>query len=314
MFDEVGIVEKPVVGNLSLAVVSAVGSPQAKGGGVGEGENPGRAASSFVIPSRQTEGTTLLGERTSKSTMPQDLPFSDEQQPKIGCGVTSAADPASLRSTGQRSSLGSGSGEGKDGETRPGLRGQAEGGTSEETAVGATTAKKSRARARKGRVGRVEEEAEVSTQPPQQAEGDELGTEKKGTKKKGQKRQRDHATYGENPDDTEKEGAVKKRRRTKKVTEATADGRSPKKAPRARKKKAQTGDGNASEQENGDVTEKEAVKQKPRVPQENLLGEVDEEDVKAARNRGSNTMRPKWVILYITLRLLIYFINQYYLD
>uniref|UniRef100_A0A4W5L0K9 CCHC-type domain-containing protein n=1 Tax=Hucho hucho TaxID=62062 RepID=A0A4W5L0K9_9TELE len=293
VFDEVGVTEMPVVGNLSLAMVSAVGSPQAIGEGVGEGENPGRAASSFVIPSRQNEGTTLLGERASKSTMPQALPFSDEHQPKIGCGVTSAADPASLRSTGQRSSLGSGSGEGKDGETRPGLRGHAEGGMSEETAVGTTTAKKSRARARKGRVGRVEEEAGVSTQLPQQAEDDELGPEKKGTKKKGQKRQRDHDTDGENPDDTEKEGAVKKRRRTKKVTEATADGGSPKKAPRARKKKAKTGDGNASEQEKGDVTEKEAVKQKPRIPQENLLGEVDEEDVKAARNRGSNTMRPK---------------------
>ncbi|CDQ84861.1 unnamed protein product [Oncorhynchus mykiss] len=245
VFDEVGVAEKPVVGNLSLAVVSAVDSPQAKGGGVGEGENPGRAASSFVIPSMQNEGTTLLGERASKSTMPQALPFSDEQQPKIGCGVTSAAVPASLRSTGQHSSLGSGSGEGKDGETRP-------------------------------------EEAEVSTQPPQKAEGDELGTEKKGTKKKAKKRQRDLDTDGETPDDTEKEGAVKKRR-TKKVTEATLDGRSPKK----------TGDGNASEQGSGDVTEKEAVKQKPRLPQENLLGEVDEEDVKAARNRGSNTMRPK---------------------
>ncbi|XP_029514695.2 ATP-dependent DNA helicase Q4-like isoform X1 [Oncorhynchus nerka] len=291
VFDEVGVVEKPVVGNLSLAVVSAVDSPPAKGGGVGEGENPGRAASSFVIPSMQKEGTTLLGERASKSTMPQALPFSDEQQPKIGCGVTSAAVPASLRSTGQHSSLGSGSGEGKDGETRPGLRGQAEGGTSEETAIGASTAKKSRARARKGRVGRVEEEAEVSTQPPQKAEGDELGPEKKGTKKKAKKRQRDLDTDGENPDNTEKEGAVKKRR-TKKVTEATVDGRSPKKVPRVRKK-AQTGDGNASEQGSGDVTEKEAVKQKPRVPQENLLGEVDEEDVKAARNRGSNTMRPK---------------------
>uniref|UniRef100_A0A8K9Y290 DNA 3'-5' helicase n=1 Tax=Oncorhynchus mykiss TaxID=8022 RepID=A0A8K9Y290_ONCMY len=259
VFDEVGVAEKPVVGNLSLAVVSAVDSPQ-------------------------NEGTTLLGERASKSTMPQALPFSDEQQPKIGCGVTSAAVPASLRSTGQHSSLGSGSGEGKDGETRPGLRGQAEGGTSEETAIGASTAKKSRARARKGRVGRVEEEAEVSTQPPQKAEGDELGTEKKGTKKKAKKRQRDLDTDGETPDDTEKEGAVKKRR-TKKVTEATLDGRSPKKVPRVRKKKAQTGDGNASEQGSGDVTEKEAVKQKPRLPQENLLGEVDEEDVKASLPR-----------------------------
>uniref|UniRef100_A0AAZ3PCM8 DNA 3'-5' helicase n=1 Tax=Oncorhynchus tshawytscha TaxID=74940 RepID=A0AAZ3PCM8_ONCTS len=283
VFDEVGVAEKPVVGNLSLAVVSAVDSPQ-------------------------NEGTTLLGERASKSTMPQALPFSDEQQPKIGCGVTSAAVPASLRSTGQHSSLGSGSGEGKDGETRPGLRGQAEGGTSEETAIGASTAKKSRARARKGRVGRVEEEAEVSTQPPQKAEGDELGPEKKGTKKKAKKRQRDLDTDGENPDDTEKEGAVKKRR-TKKVTEAIVDGRSPKKVPRV----TQTGDGNASEQGSGDVTEKEAVKQKPRVPQENLLGEVDEEDVKAARNRGSNTMRPKWVILYYPWTTK-YFNKQYYLD
>uniref|UniRef100_A0A8C7G7H8 DNA 3'-5' helicase n=1 Tax=Oncorhynchus kisutch TaxID=8019 RepID=A0A8C7G7H8_ONCKI len=259
VFDEVGVAEKPVVGNLSLAVVSAVDSPQ-------------------------NEGTSLLGERASKSTMPQALPFSDEQQSKIGCGVTSAAVPASLRSTGQHSSLGSGSGEGKDGETRPGLRGQAEGGTSEETAIGASTAKKSRARARKGRVGRVEEEAEVSTQPPQKAEGDELGPEKKGTKKKAKKRQRDLDTDGENPDDTEKEGALKKRR-TKKVTEATVDGRSPKKVPRVRKKKTQTGDGNASEERSGDVTEKEAVKQKPRVPQENLLGEVDEEDVKASLPR-----------------------------
>ncbi|CAB1320464.1 unnamed protein product [Coregonus sp. 'balchen'] len=290
VFDEVGVAEKPVVGNLSLAVTSAVGSQQAKGGGTDEGENRGRAASSFVTPSRQNEGTTLLGERASKSTMPQALPSPDEHQPQIGCGLTSAADPASLRSAGQRSSLGPGSGEGKDGETRPGLIGQAEGGTSEETAV--ATANKSRARARKGRVGRVEEETGVLTQPPQQAEGDEIGPEEKGTKKKGRKRQRDHDMDGENRDDTEKEGALKKRRRKKNVTED--EGVSPKKAKKKKKKKkAKTGDGNASEQEDGDVTEKEAVKQKPKVPQENLLGEVDEEDINAARNRGSNTMRPK---------------------
>ncbi|XP_041759672.1 ATP-dependent DNA helicase Q4 [Coregonus clupeaformis] len=289
VFDEVGVAEKPVVGNLSLAVTSAVGSQQAKGGGTDEGENRGRAASSFVTPSRQNEGTTLLGERASKSTMPQALPSPDEHQPQIGCGLTSAADPASLRSAGQRSSLGSGSGEGKDGETRPGLIGQAEGGTSEETAV--ATANKSRARARKGRVGRVEEETGVLTQPPQQAEGDEIGPEEKGTKKKGRKRQRDHDMDGENRDDTEKEGALKKRRRKKNVTED--EGVSPKKAKKKKKKKVKTGDGNASEQEDGDVTEKEAVKQKPKVPQENLLGEVDEEDINAARNRGSNTMRPK---------------------
>lgn len=227
MFDEVGIVEKPVVGNLSLAVVSAVGSPQAKGGGVGEGENPGRAASSFVIPSRQTEGTTLLGERTSKSTMPQDLP-SDEHQPQIGGGVTSATDPASLWPAGQHSSLGSGSGGGEDGETRSGLKGQAEGGTIEETAVCTTTAKKSRVRTRKGRGGGDVEEARVLTQPPQ-AEGDELGLEKKGTKKRSGKRQRNPDTDGENPAGTEKEEWVVKKRRTDK-------------APQARKK-AKTGDG-----------------------------------------------------------------------
>ncbi|CAB1350800.1 unnamed protein product, partial [Coregonus sp. 'balchen'] len=293
VFDEVVDAEKPVVGNLPLAMEAAVSSPYAKGGGTGKGENAGRAASSFVTPSRQNEGTTLLGERASKSTITQARPSPDEHQPHICCGVTSAADPASLWPAGQRSSLGSGSGggEGEDGETRSGLKGQAEGGTTEETAIGATTAKKSRARARKGRGGRVVEEARVSTQPPQ-AEGDELGLEKKGTKKKGGKSKRDPDTDGENPEGTEKvEGAVKKRRRTKK--EDIADGGSPKKAPRARKKAAKTDDGDVSDKEDGDVTEKEVVKQKPRVPQENLLGEVDEEDINAARNRGSNTMRPK---------------------
>ncbi|XP_041739473.2 ATP-dependent DNA helicase Q4 [Coregonus clupeaformis] len=293
VFDEVVDAEKPVVGNLPLAMEAAVSSPYAKGGGTGKGENAGRAASSFVTPSRQNEGTTLLGERASKSTITQARPSPDEHQPHICCGVTSAADPASLWPAGQRSSLGSGSGggEGEDGETRSGLKGQTEGGTTEETAIGATTAKKSQARARKGRGGRVVEEARVSTQPPQ-AEGDELGLEKKGTKKKGGKSKRDPDTDGENPEGTEKvEGAVKKRRRTKK--EDIADGGSPKKAPRARKKAAKTDDGDVSDKEDGDVTEKEVVKQKPRVPQENLLGEVDEEDINAARNRGRNTMRPK---------------------
>nr|XP_029507213.1 uncharacterized protein LOC115122157 [Oncorhynchus nerka] len=187
-------------------------SPHAKRGGAGKGEIAGRAASSFVTPSRQNEGTTLLGERASKSTMPQDLPSPDEHQPQVGGGVTSATDPASLWPAGQRSSLGSGSGGVEDEETRSGLKGQAEGGTIEETAVGATTAKKSRVRARQGRGGGDVEEARVLTQPPQ-AGGDELGLEKKGTKKRGGKRQRNPDTDGENPAGTEKEEWVVKRQR-----------------------------------------------------------------------------------------------------
>ena len=43
-----------------------------------------------------------------------------------------------------------------------------------------------------------------------------------------------------------------------------------------------------------DATEKVEPKVPRKVPQENLLGEVDEEDVRAIRNRVSQPVKPRY--------------------
>ncbi|XP_053349184.1 ATP-dependent DNA helicase Q4 [Clarias gariepinus] len=106
----------------------------------------------------------------------------------------------------------------------------------------------------------------------------EQKTEQKTVRKKGRKRQRETEEGEEQAGQTE---SVQKKRRTKK--EVSADEKPVKKEL---KKKAK-----GSEEE--ESTCKTKVPQKSKIPQENLLGEVDEEDVRAASSRKQNPVRSR---------------------
>ncbi|XP_051527605.1 ATP-dependent DNA helicase Q4 isoform X2 [Myxocyprinus asiaticus] len=97
-------------------------------------------------------------------------------------------------------------------------------------------------------------------------------------KKNSRKRQR--VTEDEGDESDEKDEVVKKRRRTKKGEAAGED--QPKKRG---KKKAK-----AEEKELEDIRDEKKTK-KPVIAQENLLGEVDEEEVRAAKSQVRNTVR-----------------------
>lgn len=127
--------------------------------------------------------------------------------------------------------------------------------TESEEPASVSVSKKSRAKARK---------SQDSNERPQVE-----NAESKGGKKKGQKRRRE----GEDEVDEseEKKGGVKKRRRTKK---GEADGEDLPKKGRRRKGKAE------DEEMEDPVSEKKT--KKISLPQENLLGEVDEEETRAA--------------------------------
>uniref|UniRef100_A0AAY5EAX1 ATP-dependent DNA helicase Q4 n=1 Tax=Electrophorus electricus TaxID=8005 RepID=A0AAY5EAX1_ELEEL len=104
--------------------------------------------------------------------------------------------------------------------------------------------------------------------------------EQRNARKKGHKRQRE--PEGEEP--AEGNGHVPKRRRTKR---APATGECP---PKGRKKKGRGPEEGEDELEKSLSTEK-TVTRKPKMPQENLLGEVEEGDVRAASARMKNTAR-----------------------
>ncbi|KAK1785523.1 hypothetical protein P4O66_018884, partial [Electrophorus voltai] len=106
--------------------------------------------------------------------------------------------------------------------------------------------------------------------------------EQRNARKKGHKRQRE--PEGEEP--AEGNGHVPKRRRTKR---APATGECP---PKGRKKKGRGPEGGEDELEKSLSTEK-TVTRKPKMPQENLLGEVEEGDVRAASARMKNTARSR---------------------
>lgn len=103
--------------------------------------------------------------------------------------------------------------------------------------------------------------------------------EQKPVKKKGRKRQREVEEGDEQAAVTE---GVQKKRRTKK--ENPTDRSAPKKG---RKKK-----GMPAEEAN-DVVSERKMPQKSCVPQENLLGEVDEEDVRATSARRNNPQKSR---------------------
>lgn len=103
---------------------------------------------------------------------------------------------------------------------------------------------------------------------------------KGGIKTKGRKRQRD-----DDVDESEEQEGVKKRRRTKKGEAAGED--QPKKGGKRK--------GKVDEEEDDSSSSEEKKTQKRAIPQENLLGEVDEEEARAAAYTMRNTARVKWV-------------------
>uniref|UniRef100_A0A9J8BLN0 ATP-dependent DNA helicase Q4 n=1 Tax=Cyprinus carpio carpio TaxID=630221 RepID=A0A9J8BLN0_CYPCA len=103
-----------------------------------------------------------------------------------------------------------------------------------------------------------------------------------GKKTKGRKRQRE-ADDDDVDESEEQEGGVKKRRRTKKGEAAGED------QPKKRGKRK--GKVEEDEEEDDTASSEKKTTQKRAIPQENLLGEVDEEEARAAAYTMKNTVR-----------------------
>lgn len=317
VFDEMDDCERPVAGN----VEKNVEDPGELGGGCAPSPCAAAAAATTTTMAELTSACaspnkpSLEGDGAARNAPAHPRPPDD--RPQMG-GVTSPVGAACLWAVGHGSSLGpndgGGGGEGageRDGETRPGLGGAARSErVSAERASGTGAAKKPRARARKEQ----EEEEDKTEQAKEQSKEPRL---KKAIQRKGRKRQREEdegdkegkGDAEQKPGDggEENKGTAKKRRRTTKKGEKTNEASdSPKKAkgPRGRKQKTRGsgGDGSSDPEEQ---EEKKALKQKPtRLPQENLLGEVDEEDARAASSssRVKNIMRPRWASFLLVLK------------
>lgn len=105
-----------------------------------------------------------------------------------------------------------------------------------------------------------------------------------GAKTKGRKRQREADDCDDMDESEEKEGGVKKRRKTKKGETAGED------QPKKRGKKK-----GKVEDDDEDGSSENKKPQKRAMPQENLLGEVDEEEARAAAYTMKNTVKVRWV-------------------
>lgn len=114
---------------------------------------------------------------------------------------------------------------------------------------------------------------------------EEPAHEQKTERKKGRKRRREIEEGEEQTGQTE---SVQKKRRTKKED----SGEKEKPVKKDRKKK-----GCGAEEGDGASETPQKVPQKSRMPQENLLGEVDEEDVRAAASRKKNPGRSRCVLV-----------------
>ncbi|KAL2080063.1 hypothetical protein ACEWY4_023856 [Coilia grayii] len=293
VFDEVDDSERPVAGNsaddparpnghtLSLGSASSNTSSSSTG--------TATAAVSQPTPARRAMENNPSPEGGAAARNAPGPPRPPDDRPQMG-GVTSPAGAAGFWDEGHGSSLGPSDGDG-DGETRPGQGAEERVGVERASGIGA--AKKPRARARKGR----DEEKE---EPEQRGETERANDARpKGARKKARKRQRDEDEEEEGGEQTaadgeEQQGAAKKRRRRNKKGETASASDCPQKArgPRGRKTKARGSGGDGSDPEE---SEKRAEKQKPRLPRENLLGEMEEEDVKAASSRVKNSVRPRGI-------------------
>ncbi|XP_036411164.1 ATP-dependent DNA helicase Q4 [Megalops cyprinoides] len=182
--------------------------------------------------------------------------------------VSSVMSPAESSHSGGHS-LANGSAGGGDGETRWGPTEEARGGE-ETSAVSAT--RKPRPRAAEF------QEREMMPGSPR-PEGPEVMPEKKEGKKKSRKRHRDPDIEEEGPGAVDERVAKKKRRRTKEVSAESPD------APLVNKRRSKVTEDDGSESKGPASSEKTKMK----VPQVNLLGEVEEEDSKASSASLKNT-------------------------
>ncbi|XP_028820256.1 ATP-dependent DNA helicase Q4 isoform X2 [Denticeps clupeoides] len=222
---------------------------------VGERERPvaGNAAPAGSDQLLATNG----GEEGSNKPGPPASAKSTPPAPRMG-NVTSSGGTACLQDAGPGPSLWC-----PDGETRPALGGEEPGGTELSGAI--SGARKPRPGARKGQEGGKECE---------QTEDGESG--RKGVKRRVRKRRRDQ----EDEEEVKAaDGGTAKRRRKMKKAEGNSE--SLNKAARGRRNNGEGPEGPG----------KDEVKRKPAAPRENLLGEVDEEDVRAARSRDKNVPR-----------------------
>ncbi|KAM9340011.1 ATP-dependent DNA helicase Q4 [Symphorus nematophorus] len=144
--------------------------------------------------------------------------------------------------------------------------------------------KPARQRTGKSREGGDEMERGL-TPPPTPEDDNKMSHKSKGTARKGRKRQRE----GENMEGetTEEEGGVKKRRRNAKKKEENSEVNSSSAQEGGKKRRAKKkGD------EDGDAEEKKETKAPKKVPQENLLGEIEEE-FGTKRMYHTQPVRPK---------------------
>ncbi|XP_017556968.1 ATP-dependent DNA helicase Q4 [Pygocentrus nattereri] len=118
----------------------------------------------------------------------------------------------------------------------------------------------------------------------QNSQTEDVDNEPRNIKKRGRKRQRETEEGEKQVEETER---VQKKRRTKK--EDSIGDRPPTKG---RKKKGKAAEVGESDPEDSPSSKRTAV-QKPKMPQENLLGEMEEEDLRAVSSRMKNTARSR---------------------
>lgn len=258
VFDDVAGEEKPATGNLCSA-------PRA-GMIVSDGASENTPAASPQVAPVPRDDSTPPQEPVSR-TVPEPPPQGNKLQ--VGHVMSPAGQPqseASLCGYPLKARVGGG-----DGESRRGPGGEA---CSGQNITPVSGAKESRPRARNTGAG------EVTMGDSSQGRGSDVKSEEGGVKMRRRKRQREPEGEGDKREGVgEVEGTDIKRRRTRR---GSAEGSS---APRAKRKKAKD-----TEDENGNQDApagQEDGKQKLRMPQENLLGEVDEEDVR----RGSSQLK-----------------------
>ncbi|XP_035284076.1 ATP-dependent DNA helicase Q4 [Anguilla anguilla] len=268
VFDEVEKKEKPVTGNLSLAAI-----PDAPGNGpVGSAlpaaeippPRPSGPGPSLKAGEDEEDGETRRG-RTGEArggaekTRP---PARDSEETARGPGPEDGAGETGAKRKNRKSQRA-----GEETVRGPGPEGP-------EAETGAK---------RKNRKSQRDDEETVRGPGP---EGPEDGPGETGAKRKSRKRRWDgdgdgNGAEGEGPDAAE-EGAAPKKRRTRK---GPAGGPS---APRGRKKAPELAEDDGGDPEPPAPAGKKA---KLKLPQQNILGEEEMEDIKAARSRQAGKVR-----------------------
>uniref|UniRef100_A0A8C9VIJ7 DNA 3'-5' helicase n=1 Tax=Scleropages formosus TaxID=113540 RepID=A0A8C9VIJ7_SCLFO len=273
VFDEVENGEEPATGNLSSPLGKTAVLPGGTSGNTG-------AASSLVTPSAQDDATPLRETvaKTAQKPPPLPLPPGDKLQMSR---VTSPAETACSRASGCGSPLKATTRETVDEETRQGPKGGALGDSKVTPPV--RSAKKSRSKSSKCEEGGGKSLASC------QSEGHSGGTEGKEAKRRSRKRLRESDAKGEQfeegGEELEKTSTKKKRRVRNGSVECS-------RAPQSKRKKVKATEDDGTDLEDPNSLEK--IK-KQKMPQENLLGEVDEEEVHSVSTRGMKNIDGNFV-------------------